>query len=329
MKKVLITGGAGFIGYHLAGYLAKKGNYEIHLIDNLSRGKIDDDLRQLINKYGIKFIKKNLTLVNSYSALDKNYDFIYHFSAIVGVRNVMNSPDKVLYTNIVSLLNLLEWIKKTQKDLKKLLFSSTSEVYAGTSRLHKINIPTDENVKLCLDDLGSSRTTYALSKIVGEAACLQYYKRHGIPAVIVRFHNVYGPRMGFDHVIPELMLKAKNSRKYIEVYSPAHTRAFCYISDAIDACVRLAENNKTSGKVFNIGNSSEEISIKSLAKKIANLINPSLMMKFLPSQQGSPQRRCPDTGKLKRTVRFSPKVSLKKGLKLTWQWYSKINVWEK
>lgn len=185
----------------------------------------------------------------------------------MGVRNVVNNPGKVLFVNIVTILNLLEWVNKTQKNLKNLLFTSTSEVYAGTSKYYKAAVPTDENINLCLDDISSPRTAYALSKIVGESACLNYFKMYAIPLTIVRFHNVYGPRMGYDHVIPELMIKAKNSHKYLEVYSANHSRAFCYVSDAIRAIVRLTEDKKSLGHIFNVGNSSEEISMGGLAKK--------------------------------------------------------------
>ena len=321
MKKVLITGGAGFIGFHLADYLCAKEKYEVHVVDNLSRGKLDRELLGLIKKGNIKFIDKDLTLKDSFRALDCNYDYIYHLSAIVRVRNVVNDPGKVLFVNINAILNLLEWINKTKNHLKNLLFASTSEVYAGTLKHYKATVPTNENINLCLDDMGSARSSYALSKIVGEFACLNYFKIRSIPLTIVRFHNVYGPRMGYDHVIPELMLKAKNNDKYLEVFSHKHTRSFCYISDAIDATVKLTESRKSIGQIFNLGNSNEEISIEKLAKKIISLVKPTLKIKALGDQTGSPSRRCPDTRKLKRTINFEPRVNLDEGIFYTWKWY--------
>lgn len=323
MKKILITGGAGFIGFHLAEYLSRKKGYKIHLADNLSRGRLDAELKELIKQRDIKFIRRDLTRKDSFKALDNDYDYIYHLSAIVGVKNVVNYPENVLFVNIVTILNLLEWAKKTQKNLKNILFSSTSEVYAGTLKYYKARVPTDENVNLCLDNIGSPRTAYALSKIVGESACLNYFKNRHVPLTIVRFHNVYGARMGYDHVIPELMIKAKKSNKYLEVFSANHTRAFCYVSDAIRAMVGLTENKRARGQVFNVGNSSEEMNIRTLAEKIIHLINPGLKIKTMPVQLGSVKRRCPDISKLKDTVNFKPLVSLDEGIKLTWDWYSK------
>jgi len=329
MKKILITGGAGFIGFHLAEYLSRKKEYKIHLADNLSRGRFDEELKELIKKRGIKFIKKDLTRKNSFRSLDNDYDYIYHLSAVVGVRNVVHYPERVLFVNIVTILNLLEWANKTQKNLKHLLFTSTSEVYAGTVKYYKASVPTNENVNLCLDDIASPRTAYALSKIVGESACLNYFRRKGIPLTIVRFHNVYGPRMGYDHVMPELMIKAKNSNKYLEVFSATHTRAFCYVSDAIRAMAGLVENKRRLGQIFNVGNSGEEISIGRLAKKIIQLINPELKIKVMPAQLGSAKRRCPDINKLQDAINFKPEVSLSEGIKLTWGWYSKTSYNEK
>ncbi|KPK41103.1 MAG: hypothetical protein AMJ78_06365 [Omnitrophica WOR_2 bacterium SM23_29] len=319
--KVLITGGAGFIGYHLADYLSEDKNCEIILIDNLSAGMLDADLKKLLKKRQVKFSNLDLKDSNSVAGLKVNFDYIYHLAAVVGVKNVTEKPDSVLSVNIITTLNLLDWMKRTQKRLKKFVFASTSEVYTGTARHYKINMPTDENVNICLDDIGSARTTYALSKIVGESASLNYYRTFGVPAVVVRYHNIYGPRMGCRHVIPELMLKAKSAKEYLEVCSTGHTRSFCYVSDATKATVAVATSPRTVGQILNIGKEDEEMKIGQLAKKIVAIVNPSLKIRPLPTQEGSVPRRCPDTSKLKELVGYRPGVSLKEGLKLTWQWY--------
>lgn len=320
MCKILITGGAGFIGYHLAEHLSR-GKCRIDIADNLSKGKFDRDLTRLVKKPNIRFIKADLTDPDSYKLLGKNYDHIYHMAAIVGVKKVIEHPDRVLYVNTISILNLLEWIRKSQRHLRRLLFASTSEAYAGTMRCCDVPIPTGEDVILSLEDIRMPRTTYALSKIVGESACFSYLKGN-VPFTIVRYHNVYGPRMGYSHVIPELMVKAKRSKKHLEVFSINHTRAFCYISDAVLATIGLMESKVSSSQIFNVGNSDEEIAIKDLARRIAKLVNPSLKIKPMGNQEGSPARRCPDIGKLKRATGFRPEVSLNEGIRLTWQWYA-------
>ncbi len=320
MHKILITGGAGFIGYHLAESLSQ-GRCRIDLADNLLRGEFDRHLKRLIKKPNVRFIKADLTDLKSYKLLRKDYDYIYHMAAIVCVKKVIEQPDRVLYINIVSILNLLEWARTTQGNLKKLLFASTSEAYAGSMRCCDVPIPTNEDVILSLEDIRMPRTTYALSKIVGESACFSYLKNKA-PFTIVRYHNVYGPRMGYSHVIPELMVKARKSNKYLEVFSVNHTRAFCYISDAVLATIGLAESKLSSRQIFNVGNSDEEITIKDLAQKIVKLVNPSLKIKPLGNQEGSPLRRCPDISKLKHATGFRPEVSLDEGIRLTWQWYA-------
>jgi len=319
--KVLITGGAGFVGYHLARHLGAKPGNEIHLMDNLSRGRHDKELEGLISKPNVRFIKADITEPVAFKRLKDDYDYIYHLAAIVGVRNVFEAPDRVLYVNITATLNLLEWLKEKKTKVKRLVFSSTSEAYAGTARLIKIKVPTDEEVPLCLDDIRQPRTSYALSKIVGEAACRYYRRRSGLPVTMVRFHNVYGPRMGYDHVIPELLIKAGRAKKYLEVFSPGHSRAFCYIDDAVDALTRLAASKKADGELFNVGNPCEEISIKELGKKIIACVNPSLKLKPLSDHQGSPVRRCPDIRKLAGATGYAPRVGLEEGLRRTWEWY--------
>jgi UDP-glucose 4-epimerase len=312
MEKILITGGTGFLGYHLFDYLLRKKKYKIHIVDNLSRGKLDREFKNLLQNRRARFVNADLTDHRSFYLLKDSYAYIYHLAAIVGVRNVVSSPDKTLFVNTVGTLNLLEWIKRTQKALKRIVFASTSEVYAGTAKHYGVVVPTDENVNICLDNIRYPRTTYALSKIVGESACFNY----SVPFTIVRYHNVYGPRMGYDHVIPELMLKAKNAKRNLGVYSPGHTRAFCYVLDAVRATVDLAETGEATNQIFNIGNDAEEITMRMLAKKIINAVNPGLKIISLGNQRGSPSRRCPNIRKLKRMIKFQPQVSLDEGIRL-------------
>lgn len=320
-SKILITGGAGFIGYHLCEYLLKQGNCRIDIIDDLSRGKFDRDLSLLIKNKNVKFIRADLTEYGSFSKLSGKYDYIYHLAAIIGVSNIKNNPVQALFVNTLSVLNLLKWISKKQKSIKGLLFSSTSEVYAGTLKHYGVKIPTDEKVNLCLEDVTAGRTTYALSKMVGESACLNYYNMYSLPVVIIRFHNIYGPRMGYSHVIPELMCKAAKSNKFLDVFSPSHTRAFCYISDAVRAIDGLIKEKKAFGRIFNVGNNKEEINMRNLAAKIISTVNPELKIRPLEDTLDSPLRRCPDINELKSILNFNPEISLNKGLKLTWQWY--------
>lgn len=240
---------------------------------------------------------------------------------MVGVRHVLDRPDRVLYVNTISTLNLFEWLRESKARVKRVLFSSTSEVYAGTMKHYGVPVPTPEEVNLTLDDVRLPRTSYALSKITGEGVCFAYHHKHGIPITVVRYHNVYGPRMGFVHVVPELLIKAHRANDRLEVYSPDHTRAFCYVDDAVEGTIRLTEADTALGEVVHVGNGREETTIRGLAEQIIQLVHPGLKIQPLAMQEGSPTRRCPDTGKMKRLVDFEARVPLKDGLARTWAWY--------
>ena len=256
--KVLIVGGAGFIGFHLAKRLSKE-SMEVHIFDNLSRGKLDKDLKKLIRNKKIKFTKKDLLKQSQIKFTD--FDIIFNFAAIVGVENVTKKPNEVLKKNLELQLNCLK-IALKQKKLKKFIFSSTSEVYAGSLKHNLLKFPTPENNILCLSDLKNSRYTYMLSKIYGEALC--YFS--SLPYVVVRFHNIYGPRMGMQHVIPQIIKRVNNSHKNIlKVENLNHSRTFCYIDDAVEMLFKIISSNKKN-ITLNIGNNKPETKIKKFSK---------------------------------------------------------------
>jgi nucleoside-diphosphate-sugar epimerase len=299
--------------------LAKDSANTITIVDNLARGFVDDDFQEFLLGPNVNFVKADLTDGNTFRALDIDYDYIYHLAGIVGVENVVNNPDEVLRANALSTLNLLD-CAKNMKGLKKFLFSSTSEVYAGTLKHYTMEIPTDESVVLTLDDISSARTTYALSKIYGESSTLIYGEKHSIPVSIVRYHNIYGPRMGFAHVIPEMFVKI-NSSEVVDVYSPYHTRAFCYIDDAVEFTVRVALSAEIDRQILHIGNSDEEIGVRELVLKIASIMGRDITIRECPDTPGSPIRRCPDISKAVKYTGYRPSFCLEDGLRKTFEWY--------
>ena len=204
MSKTLITGGAGFIGFHLANKLLHNGD-EVHILDNFSRGVMDSELKRLAND--INIIDENLLDENINNKLDRNYDYIFHLAALLGVNNVLKSPYQVLDKNVFLLKNAII-IAQNQKNLERLIFSSTSEVYAGTLQKYGLIFPTTEDTPLTIADINEARTAYMLSKIYGESMCINSM----LPITIIRPHNFYGPRMGLSHVIPELMKKLWNQK---------------------------------------------------------------------------------------------------------------------
>lgn len=318
-RRIIITGGAGFIGYHLAMKLSEDAANHISLVDNFARQRPDADIGSLTMRPNVRMISSDLTNKEVYKKLGPGYDEVYHLAAIIGVRNVLEHPEKVLRVNAISTLYLLEWF--VNGGGKKLLFSSTSESYAWTQHFYKLPIPTPEDVPLALTDLDNPRASYAGSKIFGELAVRQYCARHNKPFTILRYHNVYGPRMGYEHVIPELYSRAISGQGPLTVYSADHSRAFCYVSDAVMATISAMRREIANGKTFNIGNDREEIIIGKLAGRI--LKKAGLRAKILPRRNPADviTRRSPDISRAGRLLGYRPGVSLDEGLDLTLDWY--------
>ena len=318
MSKILITGGAGFIGYHLASRLVFLG-HKVVLVDNFSRAIRDKSLRSLISNNNVEIVDKDLLDDNALNSLDKDFEVIFHLAAIIGVSHVMEKPYNVLKHNATMLANAIEFAK-LQDNLHRFLFASTSEVYAGTLKFFGMNIPTPEETPLAITESTHPRTSYMLSKIYGEAMC----HHSGLPFVIFRPHNVYGPRMGMSHVIPELCKKAilLSYGEDLEIHSADHSRTFCFIDDAVEQLRLMMFANRCKNQIFNLGNESQEIKIAELAKLILQIVDRNdIQLRFLPGAQGSPQRRCPDMRKSIEGIEYSSKVNLDAGIRKTFDWY--------
>ena len=323
MKKILLTGGAGFIGFHLCKKFIDKG-YRVDLVDNFKRGIIDFDLKNLLYNKNINFIKTDLLNFNKKN-WSNDYDKIFHLAAIIGVKHVNKNPYNVLTQNISLLDNVIK-IARKQRKLTKFIFFSTSEVYSGTLKYFGLKIPTPENTHLTVNDMYSKRTSYMLSKIYGELMC---NVSKDLPYINIRPHNFYGPRMGFSHVIPELMQKMYKSRNgVIKIYSPNHKRAFCYISDAVEMIYELSQSNKSLQNTYNVGSFENSITIFQLAKKISKILNKNIKLIKSFSEIGSPTNRQPDMKKLKKIVKYNSSYKLDNGLSNTYDWYLK-NIFKK
>ncbi len=314
MAKALVTGAAGFIGLQVTRRLLESGS-EVHLVDNLQRGRWDSEFSEVVKQDQAKFIKMDLCKPDALNELDGDYDKIFHFAAMLGVDRVLNAPFEVLQMNAASIQNMLVWARGL-KGLKRFVFSSTSEIYAGTRAHYSIPVPTPESVVIALESVEKPRTSYALSKAYGEALL----HASGVPFTIVRYHNVYGPRMGFDHVIPQTIKKIlRNS--VVPVPSAEHTRAFCYIDDAVTQTIAASSAPNTLGTTLNVGNPSEEIRIGDLVQLIAETLNIEITIESEPPTVGSPDRRCPDTSLIRQLTGQVEQIDLKKGLQLTSDWY--------
>jgi UDP-glucose 4-epimerase len=323
MSGVLITGGGGFIGAHLARLLADQGD-EVDLVDDLSRGRLDADLVALQERSNVRLIEKDLLAPGALDDLGAGYELIFHLAAIVGVANVLDAPDRVLRRNIELLTAALE-LGTRQKDLGRFVFASTSEVYAGALALGTLPLPTPEDAPLTVTDPKLPRTSYMLSKIVGEAMSFQ----SGLPVTVVRPHNVYGPRMGLAHVIPELLKRAHEAADddSLEVYSVEHRRTFCHVSDAVEMLSRAARAPEGAGETLNVGKQEPEIRIGDLAELIVQVVGRRLEVEPLPPHPGSPERRSPDMTRTSKVTGYVARMPIEDGVRDTYDWY-RANVFD-
>jgi UDP-glucose 4-epimerase len=315
-SNILILGGAGFIGYYLAETLSV--NNKVVIIDNLFKAKKKDDLfKKLLKKKNIKFYQKDVCAINT-SDISKKFHYIFDCAAILGVQKVIKQNYFSLEKNIKLTLKAVE-IAKKQKNLKKIIFFSSSEIYDGGGKFYKTKYPSKVKTPITLSDILEKRTVYMSSKILGEIL----YINSGLPFQINRLHNIYGPRMGYSHVVPELIKKLHSKQKKIEVFSPNHSRTFCYYEDAIKIIIRLASSNKSTNNIFNVGNQKPEIKIKNLIKIIMKVLKIKKRIVFIKDSHNSPSRRCPDMNLTKKIIGKLHYTKIEDGILKTFYYFDK------
>lgn len=314
--KVLIVGGAGFIGFSLAKYIASHGA-EVHISDIVPTDKHDQELRTFLETHDNCLFVGNFESEANRKQLGTSYSHVIHLAALLGVQNVIDNSYDTLSININLTMLAIEFAK-SQKSLSQLIFASTSEVYAGSQLSGNLMIPTPETAKIILPAIEQPRTSYALSKICGEALCLH----SNLPVTIIRPHNIYGPRMGYRHVIPQLLQRAfRTSEDQLDVNSCEHTRTFCYIDDAVEMVWRLMNNSHAVGKTLNLGNASPEITIHALAEIVIKTIGKELIVNPTEATDGSPKRRCPNVENLKKLTSYDSKIDIYEGVNRMFKWY--------
>jgi nucleoside-diphosphate-sugar epimerase len=297
-KTILITGASGFIGNALYSKL-KNENYNIIGFDNFFRGK---NLKNQTIIKGSIFDKKIL------KKLIRKSDIIIHLVAINGTRNFYNIPDKVFEVSMRGAMILYDCLNEIGDKNKKILLASSGEVYGEPKK-----IPTDERVSLVVKDIFNNRYSYGGGKICQDLIARYLISKVVKECIIFRPHNVYGPNMGFDHVIPELMMKSLKAKNKITIEgSGKETRSFCYIDDFLNGLIILIKKRINGFNIFNIGND-YEISINNLTKLIIKNSKKNLLVQNKKLRTGSSKRRCPDIKKIKK-LGYKPIVSLETGI---------------
>ena len=319
MKKALIIGGGGFIGSNITKFLLENRDYNVDVVDNFSRSASGKS--PLLEKYResdrLKIINSDLTILDNFDQLDHDYDYVFMLAAMVGVDKVNAIPHEVIRVNSMLQLNTLEWLKGVS--CGRVLFSFTSETYAGTIEAFGYEVPTDEFVPLTVEDVTHPRFTYAITKMLGESGFINYSRQGYFDAVVVRYHNVYGPNMGFRHVIPHLVERFQKNESPFLVYGHDQTRAFNYIDDAVLGTVLAIEKGKNQ-EIYHIGDS-DEISIETLTCFVGELLNYDGEYQYAPTFPGSVSRRCPNITKASEDLSYEPSIDWKVGVTSTVSWY--------
>lgn len=314
-ERALVTGGAGFIGLSLCRRLLADG-YEVHVLDDLSRHGMDSEVRQLSRD--VRFVDRDLTL-GVPDTVPRQCALVVHLAARVGVHSVTSQPYRALRDNIAATLSILDWCAVS--DVGTVFLSSTSEIADGAAALGLSDLPSAEDVAFVLRNPHASRSSYALSKLVGES--LLMFATSGYRVRIGRYYNIYGPRMGTAHVIPQFIERVVAGVRPFPVFGGEHARAFCYVSDAIEATMRLVALPTDEPIVANIGNDQEEITMTDLACRLFAVAGFSAALDIRDAPPGSPLRRLPDLSVLRELTGYRPAVTLTDGLAMTYDWYAR------
>jgi nucleoside-diphosphate-sugar epimerase len=310
----LVTGGAGFVGSALVHRLVREG-HRVTVLDRFSRGKIDR-----LPYQHIRTVKGDVRVYSDVKRASLGVDTVWHLAYVQGTQTFYANPKDVIDVALRGIVNVLG-VCAAMPAPPELFLVSSSEVYQNPPAGM---FPTDETVPLSVPDVTNPRYSYGGGKIASEIATLAYadaLRR----AVIVRPHNIYGPDMGRDHVIPQFAVRMMeliedNSRLFRIQGTGRETRSFCYIDDCVDGLMVLLEKGEDRN-VYHLGNPGEEHTINDLAHAVADWFDWEI--KILPGElpKGSPTRRLPDIGKL-QALDYRPKVSLSKGLGPTLEWYA-------
>ncbi|MDP3791629.1 MAG: SDR family NAD(P)-dependent oxidoreductase [Candidatus Omnitrophota bacterium] len=315
--KYLVTGGTGFIGSALVRSLLKDG-CRVRVLDNGSRGGFDR-LKNISSQ--IEVIKADIREPKAVQEACKGVDAVCHLAYLNGTEFFYTKPELVLEIGVKGIVNIIDACIK--EGVRELIVASSSEVYQTPP-----NIPTDEKVPLSIPDPLNPRYSYGGGKIISELMAINYGRKHFDRVIIFRPHNVYGPDMGKEHVIPQFILRmkelcGKNSSKQIQFPiqgTGQETRSFVFIDDFIDGLMMVIKKGEHLG-IYNIG-TMEEVTIKKLAAEVGRYFNRKIIVRPGKPAEGGTLHRCPDISKLKK-LGYVPKTFFAKGLDLTAVWYDK------
>jgi UDP-glucose 4-epimerase len=305
--KTLVTGGAGFIGSHLADQLLQDG-HEVTVIDNLSTGSLEN-IQGLQNNPKFDFVEGDIRNPDLMERLAEQCEVIYHLAAAVGVKLIADRPVHTIETNIHGTEVVLDAANKLGR---KTLIASSSEVYGKNEK-----VPFREDDDIVLGSTGFSRWSYACGKAIDEFLGLAFFEEYGLGVIIGRFFNTIGPRQTgqYGMVVPRFIRWALRNEPVMIYGTGQQKRCFCYVRDLVDAVIGLMNCSEAVGKVYNIG-SEEEVSVEGLADRVIEITNSNSKKEFVSYEQayGRPiedmMRRVPGLERIKGTIGWEPKTTL-------------------
>jgi UDP-glucose 4-epimerase len=306
--KALLTGGAGFVGSHLADALLDRG-HDVLVIDDLSTGSIDN-IAHLEGRRGFEYVIDTVMNEPLMAGLVERSDMVFHLAAAVGVKLIVEAPVRTIETNVHGTEIVLTQASKHQK---LVVVFSTSEVYGKSTA-----VPFNEEADLVMGPTRKHRWAYACSKALDEFLALAYNRERGLPVIVVRLFNTVGPRQTgrYGMVIPNFVKQALGGRAITVFGDGSQSRCFTYVSDVVGQLVALAEEERAVGEVFNVGNDREEISIVDLARRVKARAASKGEIVLVPYDQAyeegfeDMQRRVPDLAKLRGLTGYQPQVQL-------------------
>jgi UDP-glucose 4-epimerase len=310
--RYLITGGAGFIGSHLADELLKRG-HEVCVVDDLSTGSIDN-IRHLKGKKGFSYVIDSCANVPVMAELVDSCDRVFHLAAAVGVKLIVESPVRTIETNV----HLTEvMLTLANKKKRPILVASTSEVYGKSDQF-----PFREDGDLVLGATNKGRWSYACSKAIDEFLAIAYWKERKLPTVVVRLFNTVGPRQTgqYGMVIPNFVRQALAGVPITVFGDGQQSRCFTHVADVIRGLIGLVDNERCYGQVFNIGNTSE-ITMGNLARQVKEMCQSRSEIVLVPYEEAYEQgfedmrRRVPDISKIEEAIGWKPAIPLHQVLK--------------
>ncbi|WP_040328495.1 NAD-dependent epimerase/dehydratase family protein [Clostridium ihumii] len=316
-KRILLTGGAGFIGTRLCDILCKDNN--VVLFDNLDRNSIKNT--NLLENDNVTLIKGDILNSEDLKKCVNEFkpNIVIHLAAVAGIDTVIKNPVKTMKVNMVGTYNLLEALTSNLDNLEKVIDFSTSEVF-GTYA-YKVNESSSTN----LAPVGEARWTYSVSKLAAEHLSHAYYKEYNMPIVTVRPFNVYGPGQVGEGAIHQFVKRAINNEE-IQIHGDGdQIRSWCYIDDFVQGIMLCLEKSESIGNAFNIGNPKGTITIGMLAQLVKSISNSNSNIKYVDKNYVDVELRIPSIDKAKEILGFNPEYDLNAGLMKTIEWYREKN----